>query len=214
MAIFHCTCNVISRGRGVRTSVGASAYLCEEKMTNEYDGVTHDYTKKKGVVYSEVMLCENAPQAYQDRAVLWNAVEQKEKSSKAQLCREYEIALPIELSKEEQIRFAREFAKENFVDKGMCADIAVHDKNVGNPHAHILVTMRPIEKDGTWGDKQKKEYILDKNGQKQYDPKKQTYKCKTVKTTDWDSVEKLQEVRKNLADKINAELEKKIYHNG
>lgn len=209
MAIFHCNCKVISRGQGVRTSVGASAYLCGEKMTNEYDGVTHDYTKKKGIVYSEVMLCENAPQAYQDRAILWNAVEQKEKGSKSQLCREYEIALPIELSKEEQIRFAREFAKENFVDKGMCADIAVHDKNVGNPHAHILVTMRPIEKDGTWGDKQKKEYILDKNGQKQYDPKKQTYKCKTVKTTDWDSLDKLQEVRKNLADKINAELEKK-----
>lgn len=209
MAIFHCTCKVISRGQGVRTSVGASAYLCGEKLTNEYDSVTHDYTKKTGIVYSEVILCENAPQAYQDRSVLWNAVEQKEKGNKAQLCREYEIALPIELSKEEQIQFARDFAKENFVDKGMCADIAVHDKNVGNPHAHILVTMRPIEKDGTWGNKQKKEYILDKNGQKQYDPKKQTYKCKTIKTTDWDSVEKLQEVRKNLADKTNAELEKK-----
>lgn len=210
MAIYHCTCGVISRGKGARTSVGASAYINAEKMTNEYDGETHDYTKKKWqVVHSEVMLCENAPKEYQDRATLWNAVEQIEKSSKAQLAREYEIALPRELNREEQIEFARSFVKENFVDKGMCADFAIHDKGDGNPHLHVLLTMRPIEKDGSWGAKQRKEYILDKNGQKQYDKKKQTYKCKTVKTTDWDSKEFLQNIREKVAEKINAELEKK-----
>lgn len=208
MAIYHCTCKIISRGQG-RSAVGAAAYRSGEKLYNEYDGIEHDYTKKGGVVYSEIMLCENAPKEYQDRQTLWNAVEQIEKSSKAQLAREYEVALPVELSREEQIKLVRDFAKENFVDNGMCVDFSIHDKEDGNPHAHIMLTTRPIEQDNSWGVKQKKEYILDKNGQKQYDKKKQTYKCKTVKTTNWDSKEFLQRSRENWAEKINQELEKK-----
>lgn len=208
MAIYHCTCKIISRGRG-RSAVGAAAYRSGEKLYNEYDGIEHDYTKKGGVVYSEIMLCENAPKEYQDRQTLWNAVEQIEKSSKAQLVREYEVALPVELSREEQIKLVRDFAKENFVDNGMCVDFSIHDKEDGNPHAHIMLTTRPIEQDNSWGVKQKKEYILDKNGQKQYDKKKQTYKCKTVKTTNWDSKEFLQRSRESWAEKVNQELEKK-----
>lgn len=208
MAIYHCTCKIISRGQG-RSAVGASAYRSGEKLYNEYDGIEHDYTKKGGVVYSEIMLCENAPKEYQDRQTLWNAVEQIEKSSKAQLAREYEVALPVELSREEQIKLVRDFAKENFVDNGMCVDFSIHDKEDGNPHAHIMLTTRPIEQDNSWGVKQKKEYILDKNGQKQYDKKKQTYKCKTVKTTNWDSKEFLQRSRESWAEKVNQELEKK-----
>lgn len=208
MAIYHCTCKIISRGQG-RSAVGAAAYRSGEKLYNEYDGIEHDYTKKGGVVYSEIMLCENAPKEYQDRQTLWNAVEQIEKSSKAQLAREYEVALPVELSREEQIKLVRDFAKENFVDNGMCVDFSIHDKEDGNPHAHIMLTTRPIEQDNSWGVKQKKEYILDKNGQKQYDKKKQTYKCKTVKTTNWDSKEFLQRSRESWAEKVNQELEKK-----
>lgn len=208
MAIYHCTCKIISRGQG-RSAVGAAAYRSGEKLYNEYDGIEHDYTKKGGVVYSEIMLCENAPKEYQDRQTLWNAVEQIEKSSKAQLAREYEVALPVELSREEQIKLVRDFAKENFVDNGMCVDFSIHDKEDGNPHAHIMLTTRPIEQDNPWGVKQKKEYILDKNGQKQYDKKKQTYKCKTVKTTNWDSKEFLQRSRESWAEKVNQELEKK-----
>lgn len=208
MAIYHCTCKIISRGQG-RSAVGAAAYRSGEKLYNEYDGIEHDYTKKGGVVYSEIMLCENAPKEYQDRQTLWNAVEQIEKSSKAQLAREYEVALPVELSREEQIKLVRDFAKENFVDNGMCVDFSIHDKEDGNPHAHIMLTTRPIEQDKSWGVKQKKEYILDKNGQKQYDKKKQTYKCKTVKTTNWDSKEFLQRSRESWAEKVNQELEKK-----
>ena len=208
MAIYHCTCKIISRGQG-RSAVGAAAYRSGEKLYNEYDGIEHDYTKKAGVVYSEIMLCENAPKEYQDRQTLWNAVEQIEKSSKAQLAREYEVALPVELSREEQIKLVRDFAKENFVDNGMCVDFSIHDKEDGNPHAHIMLTTRPIEQDNSWGVKQKKEYILDKNGQKQYDKKKQTYKCKTVKTTNWDSKEFLQRSRESWAEKVNQELEKK-----
>lgn len=208
MAIYHCTCKIISRGQG-RSAVGAAAYRSGEKLYNEYDGIEHDYTKKDGVVYSEIMLCENAPKEYQDRQTLWNAVEQIEKSSKAQLAREYEVALPVELSREEQIKLVRDFAKENFVDNGMCVDFSIHDKEDENPHAHIMLTTRPIEQDNSWGVKQKKEYILDKNGQKQYDKKKQTYKCKTVKTTNWDSKEFLQRSRESWAEKVNQELEKK-----
>lgn len=208
MAIYHCTCKIISREQG-RSAVGAAAYRSGEKLYNEYDGIEHDYTKKGGVVYSEIMLCENAPKEYQDRQTLWNAVEQIEKSSKAQLAREYEVALPVELSREEQIKLVRDFAKENFVDNGMCVDFSIHDKEDGNPHAHIMLTTRPIEQDNSWGVKQKKEYILDKNGQKQYDKKKQTYKCKTVKTTNWDSKEFLQRSRESWAEKVNQELEKK-----
>lgn len=208
MAIYHCTCKIISRGQG-RSAVGAAAYRSGEKLYNEYDGIEHDYTKKGGVVYSEIMLCENAPKEYQDRQTLWNAVEQIEKSSKAQLVREYEVALPVELSREEQIKLVCDFAKENFVDNGMCVDFSIHDKEDGNPHAHIMLTTRPIEQDNSWGVKQKKEYILDKNGQKQYDKKKQTYKCKTVKTTNWDSKEFLQCSRESWAEKVNQELEKK-----
>lgn len=208
MAIYHCTCKIISRGQG-RSAVGAAAYRSGEKLYNEYDGIEHDYTKKGGVVYSEIMLCENAPKEYQDRQTLWNAVEQIEKSSKAQLAREYEVALPVELSREEQIKLVRDFAKENFVDNGMCVDFSIHDKEDGNPHAHIMLTTRPIEQDNSWGVKQRKEYILDKKGQKQYDKKKQTYKCKTVKTTNWDSKEFLQRSRESWAEKVNQELEKK-----
>ncbi len=208
MAIYHCHCKIISRGQG-RSAVGAAAYRSGEKLYNEYDGIEHDYTKKGGVVYSEIMLCENAPKEYQDRQTLWNAVEQIEKSSKAQLAREYEVALPVELSREEQIKLVRDFAKENFVDNGMCVDFSIHDKEDGNPHAHIMLTTRPIEQDNSWGVKQRKEYILDKKGQKQYDKKKQTYKCKTVKTTNWDSKEFLQRSRESWAEKVNQELEKK-----
>lgn len=208
MAIYHCHCKIISRGQG-RSAVGAAAYRSGEKLYNEYDGIEHDYTKKGGVVYSEIMLCENAPKEYQDRQTLWNAVEQIEKSSKAQLAREYEVALPVELSREEQIKLVRDFAKENFVDNGMCVDFSIHDKEDGNPHAHIMLTTRPIEQDNSWGVKQRKEYILDKKGQKQYDKKKQTYKCKTVKTTNCDSKEFLQRSRESWAEKVNQELEKK-----
>lgn len=208
MAIYHCHCKVISRGQG-RSAVGAAAYRSGEIITNDYDGLTHDYTKKGGVVYSEIMLCKNAPQEYRNRAILWNEVERVEKGSKARLAREYEIALPVELNREEQIQLVRNYVRKNFVEAGMCADIAIHDKEDGNPHAHIMLTTRPIEPDGSWGTKQKKEYILGKDGQKQYDPKKKTYKCRTIKVNDWDTTDFLERSRAEWAATLNRELEKK-----
>ena len=165
MAIYHCSIKIISRGKG-KSAVAAAAYRSGEALTNEYDGITHDYTRKGGIVHTEILLPDNAPAAYADRSVLWNAVEKAEKAKNAQLAREIEIALPHELTREQGISLVREYVKEQFVNAGMCADICLHDKNDGNPHAHIMLTMRPIEQDGLWGAKQKKEYILDKDGNK------------------------------------------------
>lgn len=212
MAIYHCNCKIISRGQG-RSAVGAAAYRSGEKITNEYDGITHDYTKKGGVVYAEIMLPENAPQEWQDRSTLWNEVERIEKGSRAQLAREYEVALPRELSREEQIQLVRDFVRENFVNKGMCADISVHDKEDGNPHAHILLTTRPIEQGGTWGKKAENTYVLDKNGnrilQKIDKQNRKIYKRIKTPTTDWDSKEFLQRNRESWAAAVNRELERK-----
>ncbi len=210
IAIYHCSIKIISRGKG-KSAVAAAAYRSGEKLTNDYDGTTHNFTRKGGVVYTEILLPDNAPREYADRSTLWNAVEQVEKSKNAQLSREIEIALPNELSEAECIELAREFAQKTFVDKGMCADVCVHNPNreQKNIHAHIMLTMRPFNEDGTWGDKQKKEYLLDSNGDKIYDKRKRTYKCHTVQTTDWNSREKAEEWREAWAEFLNNALEQR-----
>ena len=220
MAIYHCHCKIISRGQG-RSAVGAAAYRSGEKLYNEYDGIEHDYTKKGGVAYSEIMLCENAPKEYQDRQTLWNAVEKIEKGSKAQLAREYEVALPVELSREEQIQLVRDFAKENFVDKGMCVDFSIHDKENGNPHAHIMLTTRPINENGEWGMKEKKDYMRDENGervplidkktglQKVDSRNREQWKREYVQFNDWNTKDFLYRSRESWAEKVNQELERK-----
>jgi hypothetical protein len=206
MAIYHCSIKIFSRGKG-KSAVAAAAYRAGELIKCEYDGLTHDYTRKRGVVHTEILLPEHAPAEYAERAVLWNAVEKIEKAKNSQLAREIELALPKELSQERNISLAREYVQRNFVSAGMCADVCIHDKNDGNPHAHILLTMRPILDNGEWGDKQKKEYILGKDGGKIYDPKKKQYKCKSVPTTDWNEQTKAEEWRAAWADCCNAALE-------
>ena len=207
MAIYHCSIKIISRGKG-KSAVAAAAYRAGEKIVSEYDGRINDYTRKKGIAHTEIMLPDHAPIEYRDRAVLWNAVERIEKFKTAQLAREIQLALPKELSEIQNINLVREYVKQNFVDKGMCADIAIHDTNKENPHAHIMLTMRPINLDGTWGDKQKKEYILNGNGEKIYDKNKRSYKCKSIPTTDWNEQTKAEEWRSAWADIANTYLEK------
>lgn len=158
MAIYSCECKVFGRAKG-QSAVGKAAYRSGEKLTNEYDGMTHDYTKKGGVVYSEIMLCENEPKEYQDRVTLWNAVEKVEKDNGARLAREYRVCLQREFTLEENIEVVRKYIKENFTDKGMIADYSIHDKNDGNPHAHIMLTMRPLDEKGKWQAKMEKVYI-------------------------------------------------------
>nr|WP_315035967.1 MobQ family relaxase [uncultured Lachnoanaerobaculum sp.] len=205
MAIYHLSIKIISRGKG-KSAVAASAYRSGEKIKNEYDGIVHDFTRKGGIAYTEILLPQNAPQEFANRSVLWNSVEKIEKSKNSQLAREIEIALPQELDREKQIELVREYVKENFVKVGMCADIALHDKNDGNPHAHILLTMRPLNEDKTWGAKSKKEYVLDKNGEK-VKLKNGNYKTRKIDTVDWNEQEKAEHWRKAWADMTNKYLE-------
>ena len=140
MAIYHLHASVISRSKGF-SAVAKSAYNSREEMKNEYDGKVHNYSSQTDHSYSEDLLCKNAPEEYRDKAKLWNAVEQSEKSKNAQLCRSFDIALPQELSKEENEKLIHDFCKENFSDWGMCVQIDIHNKE-GNPHAHVMTTMR------------------------------------------------------------------------
>lgn len=141
MAIFHLSVKMISRGKG-KSAVAAAAYRSGEKITSDYDGITHDYTRKRGVVMTEILLPRNAPVLFYNRSRLWNAVEKIEKAKNAQLAREVEVSIPKELDRLEGYRLVREFCYKNFTDKGMIADICFHDKKDGNPHAHIMLTVR------------------------------------------------------------------------
>ena len=164
MAIYHLEAKVVSRGAG-RSAVAASAYLSCSRLYNDYDGIQHDYTKKQGLVWREVFLPEYAPQEWKDREQLWNAVEEVETAKDSRLAREFVVALPIELSREEQIELLQEFIQEQFLSDGMCADAAIHDTDGHNPHAHILLTVRPLDKQGKWQYKTEKEYLCMKNGE-------------------------------------------------
>ena len=164
MAIYHMQAKVVSRGSG-RSAVAASAYMSCSRMYNDYDGIQHDYTRKHGLIYQEVMLPPMAPLEWNDREQLWNAVEETEKTKDSRLAREFVVALPVELDKNSNISLLQDFIKKNFVDMGMCADFAIHDTDGHNPHAHILLTVRPLNENGTWQYKTEKEYLCIKDGQ-------------------------------------------------
>ena len=164
MAIYHLEAKVVSRGAG-RSAVAASAYLSCSRLYNDYDGIQHDYTKKQGLVWQEVFLPEYAPQEWQDREKLWNAVEEVETAKDSRLAREFVVALPIELSREQQIELLQDFIREQFVADGMCADAAIHDTDGRNPHAHILLTVRSLDEQGHWQYKTEKEYLCMRNGE-------------------------------------------------
>ena len=164
MAIYHLEAKMVSRGAG-RSAVAASAYLSCSRMLNDYDGVQHDYTRKQGLAWQAVFLPPMAPPEWQDREKLWNAVEEAEKTKDSRLAREFVAALPIELSRQQQIELLQDFIREQFVDEGMCADVAIHDTDGHNPHAHILLTVRPLDEQGTWQYKTEKEYLCVKDGE-------------------------------------------------
>lgn len=166
MAIYHLEAKIVSRGAG-RSAVAAAAYLSCSRMHNEYDGVQHDYTRKQGLGWRQVFLPATAPAEWQDRENLWNAVEEAETAKDSRLAREFVAALPIELSREEQIQLLQDFIKEQFVADGMCADAAIHDPYPPghNPHAHILLTVRPLDEKGKWQYKTEKEYLCVKDGE-------------------------------------------------
>ena len=208
MAIYHLSIKIGSRGKG-QSAIAAAAYRSGEKLTDTETGLISDYTRKGGVVFSEISLCENAPAEYLDRATLWNAVHQIEKNGNAQLWREFEVALPQELSREEQIQTVRDFVK-GLNAQGMCVDWSLHDKGDGNPHAHIMTTMRSITEDGKWAPKSRLVYDLDeqgkrifqkvnKQGRKQYKSHKEDY-------NNWNAADRVEEWRTAWAECCNARL--------
>ena len=164
MAIYHLEAKVISRGAG-RSACAASAYMSCSAIYNDYDGVQHDYTRKQGLVWEHIFLPDCAPAEWQDRAVLWNAVEEAEKTKDSRLAREFIVALPIELGKLDWINLLSKFIYQQFVNEGMCADVAIHDTDGHNPHAHIMLTVRPLNENGTWQHKTEKEYLCVKDGE-------------------------------------------------
>ena len=168
MAIYHLEAKVVSRGTG-RSAVAASAYLSCSKILNDYDGVQHDYTRKKGLVWEQIFLPEYAPTKWQDRSSLWNAVEENEKTKDSRLAREFVPALPIELTPAQWQELLSDFIQNSFIVDGMCADVAIHDPDPPghNPHAHIMLTVRPLDEQGKWQYKTEKEYLCVKNGEEQ-----------------------------------------------
>lgn len=217
MAIYHCSIKNISRGSG-KSAVASASYRAGEKLEDLETGLIHDYTRKKEIAYSEIFLCKNAPKEYQDRGTLWNAVEQIEKQSKARLAREWEVALPNELTLEQSKELVNGFA-QSLVDEGMCVDVNIHWKE-GNHHAHIMGTVRAINEKGQWAPKTKKVYCRDvygekiplidkKTGLQKVDKQnRKQWKCYKDDYTDWNKREKVEEWRSRWAEHCNIALEK------
>lgn len=164
MAIYHNAVSIGSRGSG-QSACASSAYISCSVVYNDYDGVQHDYTQKSGLVWEQIFLPPMAPPEWQDRETLWNAVESAEKSKDNRLSRMHVVALPVELGKDEWIPLLTEYIQTQFVSDGMCVDVAIHDTDGHNPHAHIMTTLRPLNPDGTWQHKTEKEYICIRNGE-------------------------------------------------
>ena len=164
MAIYHNAVSIGSRGSG-QSACASSAYISCSVVFNDYDGIQHDYTRKGGLVWEQIFLPPMASAEWQDRETLWNAVESVEKSKNNRLTRMHVVALPVELSKDEWIPLLTEYVQTQFVSEGMCVDVAIHDTDGHNPHAHIMTTLRPLNPDGTWQHKTEKEYLCIRNGE-------------------------------------------------
>lgn len=203
--------SIVSRKKG-QNAVEKSAYISRTTIKCERDGQTYYPKYSEDLVYSEVMLPEGAPEKLKDRAILWNSIENIEKRKDAQVARTFRISLPNEWSYELATEVMQDYVRRNFTSQGMCCDFAIHDSenkktHQRNLHCHIMFTMRPLTKEGEWGDKQHFIYKLDKDGNK-IKKKNGRYEGHSEQTTDWNSKEKAAEWRKDLADTINATNEK------
>ena len=211
MALYHFHVARVLRSRG-QSSVEAAAYRAGARLEDHYYGKIADYTTKGGVICAEILAPDYVPESFHNREFLWNAVEEVEKHPKAQLAYSFDIALQNEFTIEENIAIARQFVMENLVAKGMIVDMAVHDPDKGegipNPHIHVMCPVRPMREDGTWGEKQKREYLFDADGNPILDEiGKQKFNA--VPTTDWNRPEVLEQWRKAWADLVNEEFRKR-----
>ena len=210
MALFHFHVDQIGRSAG-RSAIACAAYRSGEKLYSEYYGETSDYTRKGGVLHSEIMLPPHAPMTYSDRQTLWNEVEKVERRYDAQLAYSFDVALQNELTFEENLEVAKAFLLKYFVGDGMIVDFCVHDperEGIQNPHFHVMVPIRPLNPDGTWGAKQHRVYHLDENGERLRD-EHGNYVFDAVATTDWGKSETLDHWREQWANIVNAKFEQK-----
>ncbi len=217
MSIYHLSAKIFSRSDGV-SIIARAAYRSGTRMTDPETGKTYDYRRKIEAVYSEISLCPNAPEQYRDRNTLWCSVQEEEHASNSQIAREIEAALPIEYSRDQQIRVMKDYIEQNFTSQGMICDWTIHDKP-GNPHCHMLLTMRPIKKDGSWGSKKTSRTKTDpvtgeripvidpKTGkQKMGKQNRLIWERETIPSTDWNTHEALQRWRTSWAEINNREL--------
>jgi Ti-type conjugative transfer relaxase TraA len=180
MAIYHFSAKVISRANG-SNAVASAAYRSADRLHDDRLDRSHDFTNKSGVVHSEVILPDGAPERLGDRSTLWNEVEATELRKDAQLAREAEFAIPRELTQQQGIDLTRDFVRQEFVDRGMIADLKVHldidADGLAKPHAHVMLTMREVGEEG-FG----------------------------AKVRDWNKTELVQEWRERWAEHVNERL--------
>ena len=184
----HFSITITQRSRG-QSAVAGAAYQSGEKLYSEYDRKTKSYAEKQGIVYSEIMLPANAPPEYSDRNTLWNSVERIEKQWNSQLARRIVLALPREVPADQYPAMLQDFCREHFASQGMCVDFAIHDKGDGNPHAHIMLTMRAMDEQGKWLPKSRKVYDIDENGNRIRLPSG-NWKSHKKDTVDWNEQNK------------------------
>lgn len=206
MAIFHMSFSNISAGKG-RSAIASAAYRSGEKLFDDKEGRHYFYTRSV-MPESFILTPKNAPEWASNREQLWNEVEKKDRKSNSRYAKEFNVALPVELSESEQKELLTKYVQENFVDQGMVADVAIHRDHPDNPHAHVMLTNRPFNLDGSWGLKAKTQYIKDENG-KQLLTKSGFPKQRKIWLVDWDKKEKINEWRKNWALSVNQFLAQK-----
>ena len=201
----HFDVKIIQRSK-CQSAVASAAYQSGERLFSEYDQKQKYYSHKSEIVHTEIMLPPHAPPEYADRNTLWNAAEAIEKQWNSQLARRLVLAIPRDIPRSQQADLIRDYCREFFVSKGMIADFAIHDKGDGNPHAHILLTIRPLKENGEWGAKCRKVYDLDERGQR-IPNGKGGWKNHREDTTDWNDKGKAEVWRAAWADYTNRALE-------
>lgn len=217
MAIYHCSISNVSRAKG-STSCATLAYISGEGIHDSRTGITYSYSRRERVLEVGTILPTSAPSGYADAETLWNAVENYETADNARTAKKIQVALPRELELSEQKTVVEEYIRQNLAQEGYCATYAIHDGGTrGNPHAHILVSNRTIDRKGSWGVKRKMAYALDERGnripllnedgtQRTDGNGRRQWKRVTVEQNKLDSKDFLLRLRKAWADVVNRYL--------
>lgn len=207
MAIFHMNFSNISAGNG-RSAIASASYRSGEKLHSDMEGKNYFYARDV-LPETYILAPDNAPDWVNNREMLWNEVEKKDRRSNSRYAKEFNVALPVELNEIEQKELLVNYVQNTFVNEGMVADVAIHRDHPDNPHAHVMLTNRPFNEDGTWGIKSKKEYILDEYGIKTYTGTSKYPKSKKIWLVDWDKKGKVEQWRKEWAKSVNRIFEQK-----